>query len=83
MLSVLAESGHGRVYRAEYEGKTVALKELVFALVPSAKEVESFEREAETLKKLNHPGVPRFVASFREGEGVHTRLYLAQEFMEG
>ena len=35
MLSVLAESPHGRTYRAQGPAGVVALKELVFALVPA------------------------------------------------
>jgi hypothetical protein len=29
------------------------------------------------------PAIPRFVSSFREGEGAGLRLYLAQEHVEG
>src|SRR5882762_10443116 len=81
---VLAQSPHGRVYRARSsEGATVALKELQFASVPGAQQIDAFEREAATLKTLHHPRIPRYIASFRDGEGVHLRLYLAAEFIEG
>src|SRR6266436_3487939 len=81
---VLAQSPHGRVYRARSpEGATVALKELQFASVPGAQQIDAFEREAATLKTLHHPRIPRYVASFTDGEGVHLRLYLAAEFIEG
>jgi serine/threonine protein kinase len=81
---VLAQTPHGRVYRARSpEGASVALKELQFASVPGAQEIDAFEREAATLKTLHHPRIPRYVASFVEGEGVHLRLYLAAEFIEG
>src|SRR6267143_5219177 len=81
---VLAQSPHGRVYRARSpEGATVALKELPFASVPGAPQIAAFEREAATLKTLHHPRIPRYVASFAEGEGVQLRLYLAAEFIEG
>src|SRR5438128_6251066 len=36
VLSVLAQSPHGRTYRAQGPTGMVALKELVFALVPTA-----------------------------------------------
>jgi serine/threonine protein kinase len=72
------------VYLAEDpEGRRVALKELLFALVPGTEQLDAFEREAAVLRSLSHPDIPRFVASFREGSGVGTRLYLAQEFLEG
>jgi hypothetical protein len=35
------------------------------------------------LRALEHPAIPRFLASFEEGSGVHTRYYLAQELVEG
>jgi serine/threonine protein kinase len=81
---VLAQGPHGRVYRARSpEGDSVALKELQFASVPGAQQIDAFEREAATLKTLHHPRIPRFVASFSEGDGVHLRLYLAAEFIDG
>jgi hypothetical protein len=81
---VIAQGPHGRVYRARArEGRPVALKELSFAAVPSAQELDAFEREAETLRAIHHGAVPRCLASFREGEGVGLRLYLAAELIEG
>jgi len=82
--AVLTQTGHGRVYLARTaEGKAVALKELVFAQVPSIAVLEAFEREAKILRQLEHTRIPRLVAHFQEGEGVHTRFYLAQEFVAG
>ncbi|MCP3141497.1 serine/threonine-protein kinase [Pyxidicoccus xibeiensis] len=81
---LISQSVHGRVYLAEGpEGRPVALKELLFALVPGVEQLDAFEREAAVLRSLSHPDIPRFVASFKEGSGVGTRLYLAQEFLEG
>ncbi|MBL4633751.1 MAG: protein kinase [Kofleriaceae bacterium] len=81
---VLVQSASGRMYVAHDEdGRKVALKELAFVQCPDANALASFERESEFLRALSHPAIPRFVASFREGEGVHTRFYLAQEFIEG
>src|SRR5258705_8181631 len=82
ILSVLAQSPHGRTYRARGPGGLVALKELVFALVPTAQQLDAFEREAKLLASVSHPQIPRFVDSFREGEGPNLRLYLAQELIE-
>ncbi len=81
---MLAQTDHGRVYRARApDGAVVALKELQFASVPGAQQIDAFEREAATLKTLHHPRIPRYIASFTDGEGVHLRLYLAAEFIEG
>ncbi|QSQ23336.1 serine/threonine protein kinase [Pyxidicoccus parkwayensis] len=84
VLRVISQSVHGRVYLAvDAEGRRVALKELLFALVPGVEQLDAFEREASVLRSLSHPDIPRFVASFQEGSGVGTRLYLVQEFLEG
>jgi serine/threonine-protein kinase len=64
-------------------GQRVALKELAFALAPSANSIDAFEREARLLREIVDPAVPRFLSSFREGDGPRLRLYLAQEFVEG
>ena len=81
---VLAQTERGRVYQAVHRvGARVALKELAFATVPGAVQVEQFHREARVLRELNHAAIPRFVDAFQTGAGVSTRLYLAQEFVEG
>lgn len=81
---LLAQTAHSRMYVATGpDGRRVALKELVFAFVPGAQELDAFEREAAVLKELDVPGVPRLIAAFQDGLGVGTRLYLAQEFVEG
>ena len=82
--ALLSQTLHGRVYRARTpDGREVALKELVFALAPDAQTIDAFEREARVLAQLEHPAIPRFVGAFREGSGIHLRLYLAQELIEG
>jgi len=81
---ILGQGASGRVYRATApDGAVVALKELQFSTVPGAQQIDAFEREAATLKTLHHPRIPRFIASFHEGDGVQLRLYLAAEFIEG
>ncbi|MCA1828576.1 MAG: serine/threonine protein kinase [Myxococcales bacterium] len=82
--ALLSQTLHGRVYRARSpDGAEVALKELVFALAPDAQTIDAFEREARVLSQLDHPAIPRFKGAFREGIGIHLRLYLAQELVEG
>ena len=58
------------VRHARRDGRSVALKELVFTQVPSSASIESFEREGRILQQLRHPQIPRFVATFSEGTGV-------------
>lgn len=84
VLRVIAQTAHSRMYLAEdRDGRRVALKELMFALVPGVEQLSAFEREAAVLRALAHSQIPAFVRAFQEGTGVGTRLYLAQEFIEG
>ena len=81
---VLVSNAHGRMYVArDADGKHVALKELAFVHAPSPSAIAAFERETKFLRALEHAAIPRFVASFEEGTGVHARYYLAQELVEG
>ena len=83
-LRVIAQTAHSRMYLAEDEnGRKVALKELMFALVPGVEQLAAFERETGVLRALSHSQIPSFVRAFTEGSGVGTRLYLAQEFIQG
>jgi serine/threonine protein kinase len=84
VLRVLSRSQHGAMYLAEDDtGAKVALKELVFSLVPTTQELDAFAREAELLQALEHPRIPKFLKSFTVGQGVSTRLYLAQQYLTG
>ncbi|HVE86399.1 MAG TPA: protein kinase [Myxococcales bacterium] len=81
---MIAQTAHSRMYLAEDDGgRKVALKELMFALVPGVEQIAAFEREAAVLRALQHSQIPAFVRAFTEGSGVGTRLYLAQEFIHG
>ncbi len=81
---VIGRTPYSRVYLARgADGRRVALKELLFSMVPDAEQLEAFEREAAMLAQLSHPQIPRFVASFQEGAGAGLRLYLAQEYVDG
>jgi serine/threonine-protein kinase len=84
VLKILAQGPHSRLYLAEDEqGARVAVKEILFSQVPEVARIEAFEREAQLLGQLNHPQLPRLLRTFREGSGVHLRLYLVQQFMPG
>src|SRR4051812_43273994 len=59
---LIARTHHSRVYLASSPGgEEVALKELLFAQVPGAEEVEAFEREARILETLSHPRIPKLL----------------------
>jgi|GEM_PF-3343715 len=84
VLKVLKESSRGRTYLARTEsGDNVVIKEMVFGTAVTGDDVRAFEREAQILKTLDHPGIPRFRASMQTGEGVHKRLYLVQDYIDG
>jgi serine/threonine protein kinase len=85
---LITQNARGRIYLArgrdnDQAGQAVALKELAFVQPPHPDALAAFERESRLLRQITHPQIPRFVAAFSEGEGVATRLYLAQEYVEG
>lgn len=57
----------------------VVLKEMNADMAQIVKAQELFEREAKTLKALNHPGIPRFFDFFVEGG----KKYLVMEMLHG
>jgi tetratricopeptide (TPR) repeat protein len=70
--------GMGSVYRSRdvTSGEPIALK----LLNPAPRHEWRFEREAELLAQLEHPGIVRYVAHGRLDDG---RLYLALEWLDG
>lgn len=84
ITNVLAERPNARVYLARGpDARKVVVKEVLLATVPDVRFLEAFEREGEILRQLAHPRIPRFISTFREGEGAATRLYLVQEHVDG
>lgn len=86
---VLKELGRGAqgqtlLARRREDGDYVALKELSFTSLDSWKSLELFQREARTLRQLEHPAIPEFVDSFHvDIEGSPSRFFIAQEFVSG
>ena len=81
---VLVRTTHGRLYAAiDGRGNRVALKELAFVQAPTLESLAAFDRETKFLRALSHPSIPRFHASFIEGTGIHTRMYIAQDLVDG
>ena len=64
------------------EGSQVAIKELHFAHLEDWKHLELFEREADVLSRIDHPGIPKVLEFFR-GDDEATTLYIVQEFVKG
>jgi len=85
ILEKIAQGGMGAVYKAQdrrLQGKVVAVKEMSESAVAQAERervLESFQREAELLARLDHPNLARVSDRFQEGE----RHYMVIEFIEG
>ncbi|HMY18070.1 MAG TPA: serine/threonine-protein kinase, partial [Polyangium sp.] len=84
IVRTLGRGGAATTYEAQEidTGKAVALKVLELRGLDDWKKLELFEREATTLKALNHPSIPRYVDSFQvEEDGP--KFYLIQELAPG
>lgn len=85
ILRKVGQGGMAAVYQAadtQFSGAQWAIKEMSDAALSAQDRhyaVQSFLREAELLRSLNHPNLPRVVDVFTEG-GKH---YLVMEFVFG
>ena len=77
----LGRGGMGRVYLAQEEltGKQAALKVLAADLAQEVGFLNRFQREIETLSKLEHPNIVRFFESGYE----NGHYFYAMEYVEG
>jgi predicted Ser/Thr protein kinase len=83
LVEELGRGGMGVVFRAEREGREVALKVLeAGALSPEVR--ERFRLEAEILQRLDHPGIARVLdAGETERAGGVTHPWIAMELVVG
>jgi len=85
IMEKIAQGGMGAVYKAQdkrLQGKIVAVKEMSESIIVRAERkrvLESFQREAELLARLNHPNLVRVTDRFQEGK----RQYMVMEFIKG
>ena len=83
--SLLGEGGSSTTYEA-IDLKTnqrVALKALSLEKMNDWKVLELFEREANVLSKLNHPGIPRYLDYFYVDTPDNRCFYIVQELAAG
>ena len=64
-------------------GARVAVKELDLGRLQQWKSLQLFEREAEVLERMDHPGVPHYVDSFKQQDGGEITFFMAMEYIEG
>jgi serine/threonine protein kinase len=85
----LGQGGFGRTYLAEDRNKadqTCVLKEFAPQVEQQQdlqKAKELFEREANVLKTLQHPQIPRFHASLQVKIGESDFFFLVQDYVDG
>ncbi|WP_250123125.1 protein kinase [Chroococcidiopsis sp. CCMEE 29] len=85
LLRTLGQGGMGTTYLALNQAGVLAnpqllvLKEMNADMAKVAKAQELFEREAHTLKTLNHPGIPNYYDFFVDSG----KKYLAMELIHG
>lgn len=89
IIRQLGQGGFGRTYLAEDQqnaNQTCVLKEFAPQVTQQQdlqKAKELFEREANVLKKLHHPQIPRFHTSLQSTIGSKDFFFLVQDYVEG
>jgi tetratricopeptide (TPR) repeat protein/predicted Ser/Thr protein kinase len=84
ILSRIGEGGMGVVYQAEQASprRVVALK-LIKPAWSDAELQRRFEREAQALGRLHHPGIAQIYEAATADTGFGPRPYFAMEFIKG
>ena len=83
ILGVVGRGGMGIVYRAQRgDEPPVALKVLEVGIF-SARVLSRFRREAEALRRLDHPGIARFLEAGELETTLGSQPYYAMELVEG
>src|SRR5215208_1889240 len=81
IASHLGEGAMGEVYLAfdEQTKQHVAVKILARQLTTNPDLIQRFKREAETLRKLDHPNIVRFLDTFE----YEAQYVIVMEYLEG
>ncbi|MGC9504580.1 serine/threonine protein kinase [Baaleninema sp.] len=85
IASILGKGAFGTTYKARDldRDRWVAVKVLSLKQVADWKIIEMFEREAQVLERLNHPGIPNYVDYFYRDTQDDRLFCLVQELVEG
>ncbi|KAL4535053.1 hypothetical protein Ndes2526A_g05906 [Nannochloris sp. 'desiccata'] len=83
--SVLGRGGNGVTYRCldTETGHLVAVKSLSLKNLRDWKQLDLFQREAQILENLSHPGIPKYIDSFEEDTASDRCFFLVQELAAG
>jgi serine/threonine protein kinase len=85
LMKILGQGGFGRTYLAADQGRfheACVIKEFIpITGSPQAleKSKELFQREAQILHQIQHPQIPRFLATFEQDQ----RFFIVQDFVDG
>ena len=78
MGDVVGKGAYGKVYKATYNGRIVAVKSL--AGLKDEKEKNWMKREINLLKQVKHPNVTEFIGISKSPEG---HMLIVMEFVSG
>lgn len=83
--TVLGRGGNGVTYRCTDSdtGRLVAVKALSLRSLRDWKQLELFQREAQILENLDHPGIPQYIDAFEEDTAADRAFFLVQELAAG
>ncbi|KAL0038775.1 hypothetical protein WJX79_007294 [Trebouxia sp. C0005] len=84
VTEVLGRGKAGVTYKAERPGGgAVAVKALSLRTMADWKQLELFEKEADALRSLSHPGIPAYKDYFEVDSDGDRAYFLVQELIEG
>lgn len=80
----LGSGSNATTYRATTgDGREVAIKALSLHGIKDWKQLELFQREAQVLRALEHPGIPKYIDYFEEDTANDRKFFIVQEVVQG
>ncbi|MCE9530528.1 MAG: FHA domain-containing protein, partial [Planctomycetes bacterium] len=81
ILNLIGSGGMGSVYRGAHlaTGEVVAIKTILPAITPVGSVIAKFLREADIVRRLEHPGIIKF----RDSGSSEGLVWFAMEFVDG